>query len=116
MKHQSPTLTLRARAMRRQPSAAENKLWQALRSRQLDGFKFVRQEPIGPYIADFICRSCRLVIEVDGETHEGEEAQAYDARRSAFMVSRGYRVMRIANEDVLGDLGPALEEIVRWLK
>jgi very-short-patch-repair endonuclease len=116
MRHQSSELTRRARAMRREPSAAENKLWQLVRGRQLEGFKFVRQEPLGPFIADFVCRSRKLIVEVDGNTHEGEAAQNYDAQRTAYLTSLGYRVLRVPNEAVLGDAGDMLEEIVKCLR
>jgi very-short-patch-repair endonuclease len=105
-------MTKQARSMRNVPSAAEHKLWQFLRNRQVSGLKFVRQEPAGPFIADFVCRSCRLVIEVDGPTHDEPGAAEYDARRSAFLAGQGYRVLRFSNEQVLGDLGPVLEIIV----
>ncbi len=84
-------------------------MWQALRNRQLDGEKFVRQEPIGPFIADFVCRRAQVVIEIDGPTHEGREAN--DARRTGWLVSQGYHVMRFSNEDVLGDLSPVIDAI-----
>jgi very-short-patch-repair endonuclease len=106
----------RARAMRREPTPAESKLWQHLRNRQLNNFKFARQEPIGPYIADFVCRAKKLVIEIDGVTHETPEELAHDAARTAFLVREGYRVVRFHNEEVFGDLGPVLEAIMRNLK
>ena len=65
--------TNRARALRRDASAAERKLWRSLRGRLLDGHKFVRQEQIGPYYADFACREVKLVVEVDGATHAADE-------------------------------------------
>ena len=102
--------------MRREGTAAENKLWQRLRNRQFNNTKFVRQEPIGPFIADFVCRPSMLVIEIDGETHRDPEQQAYDQRRSAYLREQGYRVIRFTNEDVLGDLEPVLEAIARHLR
>jgi very-short-patch-repair endonuclease len=62
----------RARELRRDAPIAERKLWEQLRNRNLDGLKFVRQEPIGPYVADFVCRDIKLVVEVDGGTHSTE--------------------------------------------
>lgn len=103
----------RARHLRREATAAEARLWEALRGRQLDGLKFVRQQPIGPFIADFVCRGSKLVIEVDGPTHE--HAVAYDAARTKWLEQQGYAVIRISNEDVFGDLGPVLERIRRAL-
>jgi very-short-patch-repair endonuclease len=114
MKHSAPLLTLHARAMRREPSAAENRLWQALRNRQLEYEKFVRQEPLGPFIADFVCRRCKLVVEVDGTSHD--DADDHDARRTAALERVGYRVIRFSNAEVLGDLGPVLDGIRVALK
>jgi very-short-patch-repair endonuclease len=79
----------RAQRLRTNMTDAESKLWRYLRLRQLEGHKFRRQVPIGPYIADFVCLKAQLVIEVDGGQHA--EAQAYDSRRDDFMRGQGYR-------------------------
>jgi very-short-patch-repair endonuclease len=110
-----PTTLARARELRREPTAAEKILWHHLRNRQLNNFKFSRQEPIGPYIADFVCRTKELIIEIDGVTHESAEELAHDAARTEFLVGQGYRVIRFRNEDIFGDLGPVLDEIKRNL-
>lgn len=88
------------RKLRGTQTDAERKLWFALRDRRLGGFKFVRQEAIGPHIADFICRERRLIIEVDGGQHAESEK---DAARDAYLTREGYRVMRFWNNDVLGN-------------
>jgi very-short-patch-repair endonuclease len=111
-----PTTLAYARTFRREPTAAEKILWHHLRNRQLNGFKFSRQEPIGPYIADFVCRAKRLIIEIDGVTHDTPEELAHDAARTAYLVGQGYRVIRFRNEDIFGDLGPVLEKIVLNLR
>ena len=85
--------------MRREPSDAERRLWQHLRNRQLNGLKFRRQLPIGPYIADFACEECRLIVEVDGKQHE--LAGDYDERRTQYLNDTGWRVIRIYAGDVL---------------
>src|SRR6185436_7127326 len=85
------------RRLRSQQTDAERKLWLAVRDRRLSGFKFVRQEAIGPFIVDFVCRES-LVVEVDGGQH-AESAE--DVARDAFLVREGYRVMRFWNNDVL---------------
>ncbi len=103
----------KARSLRREQTPAEGKLWAVLRNRQLDGAKFARQDPIGPYIADFCCRSKMFVIEIDGPTHEGREE--YDAKRTEFLIGLGYRVIRFKNEDMFGDLGWVLDEIRKHL-
>jgi very-short-patch-repair endonuclease len=102
--------TTRSRRLRRDSTDAERILWAALRARQLDGLKFVRQEPIGPYFADFVCRDAKLVVELDGGQHADS---AYDARRDAMMREAGYRVLRLWNNEVLGNLEGALITIAR---
>lgn len=106
---QDPVLLNRAKAMRHTPSPIEQKLWFELRAGRLDGVKFTRQVVISPYIADFVCRSQKLVIELDGDTHAGNEA--FDANRTAWLESKGYRVIRFANRDVLGNLDGVLTTI-----
>jgi very-short-patch-repair endonuclease len=98
-----------ARVLRREATVAERRLWEELRARRLEGHKFVRQAPIGPFIADFLCREAKLVVEVDGPNHEG--AEAYDARRTAFLVREGYRIVRIRNDEVTDGMAGALAAI-----
>jgi very-short-patch-repair endonuclease len=105
--------TARARSFRREAANAETILWRDLQNRQLNGAKFVRQEPIGPYFADFACRKSKLIIEIDGPTHENKDD--YDAQRTARLNALGYRVIRFSNDDIFGDLGPVLDEIARHL-
>jgi len=90
----------RAKSLRKEPTEAEKKLWRLLRSRQLNGAKFKRQQPIGPFIADFVCHERRLIIEADGGQHA--ESQT-DQRRTHFLNSAGYRVLRFWNSDILGN-------------
>jgi very-short-patch-repair endonuclease len=90
-------------------------MWRHLRNRQLGGWKFTRQESIGPYIADFVCREKKLVVEIDGATHSTDEELAKDAVRTAFLGRQGYRVIRFANEQVYVNPLGALEEILRAL-
>ncbi len=111
-----PTTLARARELRREATAAEKILWHHLRNRLLNNLKFSRQEPIGPYIADFVCRAKKLIIEIDGMTHETPDELAHDAARTEFLVGQGYRVIRFRNEEVFGDLGPVLEVIIQSLR
>ena len=83
----------------------------AFRNRQLGGVKFARQVPIGPFFADFCCRDAKLVIEIDGVTHETPEELARDARRTAWLEAQGYRVIRFRNEELMGDLDAVLQRI-----
>ncbi|PRD45145.1 hypothetical protein C5748_02680 [Phyllobacterium phragmitis] len=102
----------RARSLRKQDNDAEHKLWSELRGRRLNGYKFIRQFPIGPYYGDFVCRERKLVVEVDGSQHAESE---YDRRRDAFMKHEGYAVIRFWNVDVLGKSNAVLETIVAAL-
>ncbi|QCI92816.1 endonuclease domain-containing protein [Novosphingobium sp. EMRT-2] len=97
MKRHEGTRT-RARELRREMTEPERRLWQIVRAGRL-GFKFQRQVVLAPYIADFAARSERLVIEIDGETHGSNTA--YDARRTADLEARGYRVLRFTNTEVM---------------
>jgi very-short-patch-repair endonuclease len=98
--------TGRARALRRRSTRTELALWRHLRDRQLAGCKFVRQEPIGPYFADFVCREQHLVVEVDGGQHADSAA---DAKRDATMRDLGYKIIRVWNNDVLGNIEGVLQ-------
>ena len=100
-----------AKSMRRQPTEAERKLWGGLRKRSLGSYKFVRQQPIGPYIVDFVCRAEKLIVEVDGMTHGDASDVAYDMRRTLFLEAQGYRVVRVNNHAVFSDIGNVLEHI-----
>ena len=90
-------LTSRSRALRKNATDAERKLWSIVRRRQLNGFKFRKQVEIDGYIVDFLCAEQRLIIEVDG----GQHSPARDARRTAFLQSQGFRLIRFWNNDVL---------------
>ncbi|MGA8445039.1 MAG: DUF559 domain-containing protein [Roseiarcus sp.] len=103
--------TRRARVLRQSQTRAETVLWRALRGRSLGGLKFVRQEPIGPYFADFVCRDKRLVVEIDGATHSTDEELRRDTRRTEFLRGNAYRVVRFSNEDVYRNLDGVLETI-----
>jgi len=94
--------TERSRDLRNNATKAEHTLWAALSNRKLEGVRFNRQVPIGPYICDFVARSAKLVVELDGGQHG--EAVEYDEARTRFLVSRGYRVIRFWNNDVFRNL------------
>jgi very-short-patch-repair endonuclease len=84
----------RARALRAAQTEVEGRLWQRLRNRQLNGAKFRRQSPIGSYIGDFFCLQARLVVELDGSQHGEERERQADERRTEYLKSQGYRVLR----------------------
>jgi very-short-patch-repair endonuclease len=88
----------RAKRMRSEPTSAEAQLWAILRSRRYAAVKFRRQHAIGPYVVDFACVAARLVIEVDGPSHNDPEQAAFDAARTAFLERASWRVARIPND------------------
>src|ERR1700686_937795 len=104
--------TERARDLRQAMTKAEAALWYQLRSRRLNGFKFVRQEPIGPYTVDLICREHRLIIEVDGGQHADSPS---DVVRDKWLADHNYRILRFWNNDVLGNMSGVLETIATAL-
>jgi very-short-patch-repair endonuclease len=112
MRAANESKTQRARGLRRKATEAEKALWYRLRSRSLDGYKFVRQEPIGPYTVDLICRERRLVIEVDGGQHA---ENSHDVIRDKWLTDHNYRILRFWNNDVLGNLAGVLETIATAL-
>jgi very-short-patch-repair endonuclease len=99
-----------ARALRRDATDAERRLWRLLRQRRLLGLRFRRQHPLGPYIVDFVCLERRLVVELDGGQHV--EAAGRDARRDAWLRSQGFRVMRVWNDDALTRPDDVLEAVL----
>lgn len=100
-----------AKRLRREMTPAEAILWRHVRAKRFSGFKFRRQQPIGPFIADFMCMAARVIVELDGDTHVGKEAE--DASRQAALEGLGYRVLRFWNGDVSDDLEMVLDTV--WL-
>ncbi|MGE0283538.1 MAG: endonuclease domain-containing protein, partial [Rhizobiaceae bacterium] len=105
--------TARARALRADDTEPEYRLWGELRGRRLNGYKFVRQVPIGPYIVDFLCREHWLVIELDGAQHSESK---YDTRRDGWLNSNGYSVLRFWNHEVLKERRAVLDTILAALE
>lgn len=99
-------------ALRATSTETERRLWARLRTRQLDGLKFRRQFPIGPYVADFVCWDRKLVIEVDGGQHGGTR----DNVRDAWLREQGFRVMRVWNNEVMENLDGVLETVLHQVK
>ena len=101
------TPTKHARELRKEATKEERRLWGVINNRQIHGIRFNRQVPIGPFICDFVARSAKLVVELDGGQHG--EAIIYDERRTKFLEERGYRVLRFWNHEVM----KSLDDIVR---
>jgi very-short-patch-repair endonuclease len=104
--------TDRARNLRDGENHAEGRLWLELKGRKLGGYKFVRQFPVGPYFADFLCRKQKLVVELDGSQHADN---AYDARRDQYMNGLGYSVIRFWSHEVLSKTTEVVETILAAL-
>ena len=107
-------LITRARAMRKQPSRAERAVWDLLRDRRM-GVKFRRQFPIDTYIADFACVEAKLIVEIDGASHDVREQAAYDAARDATLSALGWRVVRVRDALVLSNASEAAALIQKAL-
>ncbi|SRR6266481_3881829 len=103
----------KARRLRQSSTEAERPMWSALRDRRLIRYKFRRQHPIGPHIVDFACTEHRVVIELDGGQHADNTA---DARRTAWLASQGWTVIRFWNNDVLSNTNGVVETILRALR
>ncbi|MEX2008808.1 MAG: endonuclease domain-containing protein, partial [Dongiaceae bacterium] len=101
------------KAMRAQPTDAEHRLWQHLRRKQVGGLRFRRQYRLGLYIVDFVCLPARLVVEVDGGQH-AVEAQK-DERRTRWLETQGFTVVRFWNNDVLDNTDGVVEAILGYL-
>jgi very-short-patch-repair endonuclease len=94
----------RAKQLRRAMTRAETLLWRHLKAHRLAALGFRRQTPMGSDVADFVAHSCKLVVEVDGESHDFESRLRHDGRRDDWFASRGYRVLRFTNDDVMKNL------------
>jgi very-short-patch-repair endonuclease len=94
----------RAKQLRRTMTRAETLLWRHLKADRLAGLGFRRQTPLGNYIADFVSHTCKLVVEIDGESHDFEERIRHDEVRDQWFASRGYHVLRFTNDDVMKNL------------
>jgi very-short-patch-repair endonuclease len=101
----------RAIDLRRNATQPEQKLWSILCRRKLGGLKFRRQHPIEPYVVDYYCASAGLIVELDGESHEGR--QRYDAERELHLRSLGLKIVRVLNDDVLDNPDGVAELILR---
>ena len=105
----APKLTIgRARELRRKLTLPEVILWNAIRARKLNGARFRRQHPIGPYILDFYCDQAKLAVEIDGAVHDHPDQIGHDQRRTAWLEAQGVAVFRIPAREVLGDLESVL--------
>jgi very-short-patch-repair endonuclease len=116
MRGPQPWRTNRSRSLRSRPISAEAKLWRELRNRRLNGHKFVRQVPIGPYFADFLCRESKVIVEVDGGTHGTDAEVAGDTRRATHLRRLGFRIFRVHNADVYENIDRVLDALLAFIE
>ncbi len=102
-----------ARQLRLSPSKAQLTLWYYLRNKQLKGFKFRREHPMGHYIVDFVCLTKKLIVEIDGGQHAIQVD--YDTQRTAWLSAQGYKVLRFWNNEVLTNTEAVLEIVLKHL-
>ena len=105
-----------ARELRTNMTHPERILWSQLRANHMDGHKFRRQHAIGTYIVDFVCLKSRLVIEIDGDSHDPEPRQARDADRTAYLEKLGFRVLRFWNHQMVEELDESMGVILNELR
>src|SRR5258708_6667069 len=105
-----------AKSWGREQTEVERKLWVALRNRQFNGYKFRRQQPIGPYVVDFVCFESLLVIELDGSQHGLDEIIAYDQTRTRYLEKGGFQVLRFFNHELNASFDGVLETIERRVR
>jgi len=103
-----------ARRLRIEQTDAEHRLWSRLRGSQLEGFKFRRQRPLGPFFADFFCLEAKLVIELDGSQHADQLDR--DERRTEFLRGAGYEVLRFWNYEVISEIDVVIQRIADALE
>lgn len=94
-----PGMRERARELRQRATPFEQSFWHQVRAGRFAGYKFRRQQVLGPYIVDFVCLGSRVVVELDGSGHAQIEALAYDTARDAWLQAQGYRVLRVWNHE-----------------
>jgi very-short-patch-repair endonuclease len=107
----TPKLRSFAKEQRSIPTRAEDLFWQQVRAGRFHGYKFKRQVPIAPYIADFLCAEARVIVELDGVPHDLSEQREHDEKRDAFLRSQGFRVLRFSNDLMLGNGNPVLDTV-----
>lgn len=118
-KNANPKLYEYGRALRKETTEAEDKLWQHLRNKKLNGLKFRRQHPLHNYIADFYCHEAKLVIEIDGAVHTTKDNAEYDKGRTYELQELGVTVLRFWNDEVMNDIKMVLvkvEEVAKMIK
>ena len=110
----NPKAQQRAQVLRKRTTDTERLLWSHLRRRQLQGYRFRRQVPIGNYIADFVCIEARLIIELDGSQHQDQ--RVYDEQRTRYLEQRGFKIFRVWDNQAFTETQSVLETIANMLE
>ena len=101
--------------LRKNMTDAEQKLWSHIRKKQLNGYKFRRQQPIGPFVVDFVCLPKKLILEIDGGQHNSEECIKTDNQRTIYLASKGFTILRFWNNEIFDNIQGVLEQIINTL-
>jgi len=112
----NPKLKEYSKELRKNPTYAERAIWYSLRENQLKGYDFDRQKPIGEFIYDFFCSELKLVIEIDGATHDLPEVQEKDKAKDEFIRSIGLNILRFTDDEVLGMSDYAVKKIEEYIR
>lgn len=112
----NPKLKEYARSLRNKSTPGEIALWKKVRAKQIQGYDFHRQKPIGEYIVDFFCPELMLAIEIDGISHDNKKALVNDAHRQRDIEKLGITVLRFTEEETLKNTGTVVEQIEYWIK
>lgn len=113
--HYNPKLKQLARKLRNNSTLSEILLWEELKNRKMLGYKFLRQKPVGNYIVDFFCNKLKLVIEIDGESHD-EDSFEYDMNRQHWLETNGLTILRFDDLEVKKDMDNVLMSIEGWIR
>ncbi len=113
--HYNPDLKKLASQLRNQSTQSEIRLWEELKGRKLNGYRFIRQKPIGDYIVDFFCKEANIVIELDGASHHFEVTMEKDERKQFYLESIGLKVLRFDDEEVMSNMPNVLRVIEQAL-
>jgi very-short-patch-repair endonuclease len=105
-----------ARNLRKKMTLSEVLLWDALKGKKLSGYDFDRQKPVGNYIADFYCKELKLIIEIDGASHIGDEKYSKDTKRQNELEEMGIRFLRYSEKDLRDNLNSVVAGIENWIK
>ncbi len=112
----NPKLKEYARQLRNNPTFAERTLWYSLKGKQLKGFDFDRQKPIGEYIYDFYCSELDLIIEIDGISHNEQDVKVKDKQKEEYVISLGFNILRFSDDEVLGNGNLVVEKIEDYIE